>query len=804
MIIPVCRAPYRDELLYNYILWLARENLCISKESAVGTFVDQYLFPQKKRSETVEKKYSERISTIPGLDEIGKRYSNMQFFPKTMDIIKHMTSFCVLNIARSYGYQVQISQFLLRERDNGILQIPYIQDDVGSLKVCPECLEEDKRNYGEAYYHLSHHLPGVKICPRHHVTLMTIEKDKNEYLDNKDVLNNVQKVSLLGEFDAELQYANFLYELYQNPPVTDLYEIKKVLMDRCLEMGYPKDFPYGQLEDDIRKTGYDKMFSGKPTERIRKIYAQDKVLAEDLFVFIVFLFREYNTFLSYLDQRKIVEDFLQIIDGKFQLCSPFDSIVLLKCLHCGNMFHIHPYAIKIGCGCPECDKVILPEDYINKQLSNIGDGMYELMEPFKGYGVKHRILHKTCGKEVNMNISEKIWLEKTCSCEFGLSFDEVQRKVDPSGKQYRLIHYVRGRNGNQDVTLEHAQCRGRFTIGLRSFIEKPFCRKCYENSPYRKAFAKQVYDLVGNEYKIVKPYVNEKTAVQLEHTKCGTITETLPDNFLLGKRCELCTPIIKKEDMKNIILENTGGNYKVVNILKNSIIVRDMDGFLTENTTHYFMQELMRPTPSVYFKVRTGIPQLPERLLGKVYLMIKEWCKDHRLWIMADHIKEDEYEDVKLKIWTLIKNGYIYRITEGVFSVYNNVSFEDYIEERYLKQNDNITGLYAYESAAWHYAGIGEQPKEEYIFYNDESSPDARKIKTLGKCFRVRKSPVPITRANQNILIALNLLLHLSKHPEDIDAVKIYFSDHNVTLEDMRYYIGLYPNRVKKVLRELF
>jgi len=39
------------------------------------------------------------------------------------------------------------------------------------FRYCPECLKEDRDLYGESYWHRLHQIPGVKVCPKHHVFL---------------------------------------------------------------------------------------------------------------------------------------------------------------------------------------------------------------------------------------------------------------------------------------------------------------------------------------------------------------------------------------------------------------------------------------------------------------------------------------------------------------------------------------------------------------------------------------------------------------------------------------------------------
>jgi Tn7-like transposition protein D/TniQ len=43
------------------------------------------------------------------------------------------------------------------------------------LRYCPLCISEDIANYNETYWHRTHQLPGVLICPKHHVKLQTSE-----------------------------------------------------------------------------------------------------------------------------------------------------------------------------------------------------------------------------------------------------------------------------------------------------------------------------------------------------------------------------------------------------------------------------------------------------------------------------------------------------------------------------------------------------------------------------------------------------------------------------------------------------
>src|SRR5258707_529671 len=39
------------------------------------------------------------------------------------------------------------------------------------LRRCPDCVKSDRQQYGEAYWHRLHQVPGVRICPIHDCVL---------------------------------------------------------------------------------------------------------------------------------------------------------------------------------------------------------------------------------------------------------------------------------------------------------------------------------------------------------------------------------------------------------------------------------------------------------------------------------------------------------------------------------------------------------------------------------------------------------------------------------------------------------
>lgn len=61
-------------------------------------------------------------------------------------------------------------------------------------------------------------------------------------------------------------------------------------------------------------------------------------------------------------------------------------------------------------------------------------------------------------------------------------------------------------------------------------------------------FKQEVFDLVGDEYTFLEPYVNKRTKIRVKHNKCGSIYKIAPGSFLMGKRCSHCKGGVKKTD----------------------------------------------------------------------------------------------------------------------------------------------------------------------------------------------------------------------------------------------------------------
>ncbi|BBN97583.1 TnsD family Tn7-like transposition protein [Sporolactobacillus terrae] len=64
------------------------------------------------------------------------------------------------------------------------------------FRFCPKCADEDIKQYGETYWHMSHQLPGVLICPKHKHFLLNSSvsfRGKNKYVFHAATIPNCKR-----------------------------------------------------------------------------------------------------------------------------------------------------------------------------------------------------------------------------------------------------------------------------------------------------------------------------------------------------------------------------------------------------------------------------------------------------------------------------------------------------------------------------------------------------------------------------------------------------------------------------------
>ena len=127
------------------------------------------------------------------------------------------------------------------------------------------------------------------------------------------------------------------------------------------------------------------------------------------------------------------------------------------------------------------------------------------------------------------------------------SIDNIKKEIQNLvGNEYEVVTSEDIPTKKSFFTLKHKLCGKEFqTNYCRFFGSKKYhlsCRCPYCSHGHKRKtqeeFERDVYNAVGDEYKVISEYHGNKEKIKLLHVPCGHIMETRPDGFLSnGYRC---------------------------------------------------------------------------------------------------------------------------------------------------------------------------------------------------------------------------------------------------------------------------
>lgn len=149
-------------------------------------------------------------------------------------------------------------------------------------------------------------------------------------------------------------------------------------------------------------------------------------------------------------------------------------------------------------------------------------------------------------------------------------FDKYKDKLfDVVQDEYSLIDVFK-KNRHVYMKLRHNVCGTTYNVESHHFFSRnQRCPNQECNSKIRSISAlkpkdqllKEIYDLVGNEYKLIGEYLGTNIKTIFYHSVCGNTFEKTPHNFLAGQRCPHCILPTKGEQKIIDYLDNISENY---------------------------------------------------------------------------------------------------------------------------------------------------------------------------------------------------------------------------------------------------
>lgn len=158
--------PYPDELWYSV---LCRYHIRSGNFSEYTTLTS--LFQSKRANQVFRKIPDNSIAAVCANLPDG--------FLDFDEVIKNHTLF--LSVYRLYGSEEK--HLILEDLRNGVWRVHSAVRSLSNeseLKVCPMCLKEDREQYGEPYWHVSHQIRLASVCQKHKCRLITYKwKDQS-------------------------------------------------------------------------------------------------------------------------------------------------------------------------------------------------------------------------------------------------------------------------------------------------------------------------------------------------------------------------------------------------------------------------------------------------------------------------------------------------------------------------------------------------------------------------------------------------------------------------------------------------
>lgn len=511
------RNPYPDELLYSYLEDLARLNSLDFKE-----FLNYFIFPQSDRVYSFLKRY-DSFYPIPALLEALTPYRASDVFLKTS--IYPIISPFITDFERTLCIGKSFSDILDYKGIWPSAKAPYLNH----LKLCPKCMKEDEETYGHWYYHRSHQVEGLELCPIHKTPLIAITHEDVMSLvkafenETKEIYKNLLDASpskSFSEKDITFQkdYGELVYLLSTLDNKLKIKWLKKLKEDEDIDLLLLK------VRDHILKNQTKKYRNGVDNIKSRLFYLLT-----------------HSHYLS--------EDFLKDSNADYEIEKSLgDNIYLCKCKRCGKYFISTKILLDLSytCSCSRKGKSreIILKEIFDHSFSNRFAWLY-LHGPKTAY---------------YLYLYDKLY-SKTLLIRpftlFSMDFSSVQNRPSEIKENYgnidldKLNYRISFGDNRYIFVCKTCETYTPFKITERYIGD---CQKCETLQLIKES--KKIVKEFSDEFEVLEDEIRAKR-INIKHKSCGEIFHK--ELSILKKSevltCPCCSEIFYKESYRNRKIE---------------------------------------------------------------------------------------------------------------------------------------------------------------------------------------------------------------------------------------------------------
>lgn len=198
---------YPDELIYSVMARLyAKAGYLAYIFCAEDIFIDKRVRPDIEFINAMKPEILELLCRNIPMEELIEKHTMFPYYAKFMPCEKRNRAFKALcSMAGDY---------------NNLLAVPKQRNgEQKRLRYCPLCAEADRLAYGETFWHRSHQLTGVSVCPVHGCRLIEsgviINSKASPNLIMAELEVKEKETSAYGN-EIEMQLAEYIGKVFQS------------------------------------------------------------------------------------------------------------------------------------------------------------------------------------------------------------------------------------------------------------------------------------------------------------------------------------------------------------------------------------------------------------------------------------------------------------------------------------------------------------------------------------------------------------------------------------------------------------
>lgn len=505
--LPVVIKPYPNELIYSWICRLINAN-----GLSEGNFLEAYLGYRTAKIDSLP--YDVRRELVSLNEHLFLQEDIMQL------LLEHST----YPFEAAFMTQAQQTRYINNITRPKSKLNPSVNGLFRNVYVCPDCMAEDEMLFGESYLHREHHLSGVSVCPKHGRPLLEYRGRKGHACEYD--LYDWEEVACAANLSLLLEYAVYARAILDIRASVDINDLKELISEKTEDkLGFVSDYQTCKYAALFRSDAQHFMTS--------KYYSLEHISPEEMLPILMFLYPERAELLQRIKEM-----------------SHRDILEYYTCPECGYGYYATSWGHLTGWKCPVCDRKKDEHELAAELINAQEDGHYQLISPFESLNQRAEILHKDCQTVCHIMPRSFLFENTRCICESRILAVQAEKQVEKN-EGFRLIEF----NGtNRPIRIFHEDCGKSFVCNYHKFLLRPHCHACAPSRMSTEAYKQRIFGLVGDEYTLMSPFVDQHTKIEIRHNTCGKSAWYQPNHFLEGQRCPSCSKVTGVWNEKYLLL----------------------------------------------------------------------------------------------------------------------------------------------------------------------------------------------------------------------------------------------------------